>query len=735
MSSYNWNLLKGTATPEEGTEWTSSSLITAADGILTLTPTTSAALSKYIAGNALLYENIIGKTVTVSFDYKTVSGGTYSAVQLLLYTGFSTHSRNNSTLSSSYDRYVSATVTTSAHTEWTRYSKTFLVDDTSFVTGKEAALTAGSYFAVELYAGAKKAAVQIKNVKLELGSEDTGWTPAADDTDCPEWEGWASVSVKAKAQTSLSIIRDVSATYRYYKLQSSTANPPAKPTSIDTLPPSGWSVNEPEYSSSSTDTLYTVDLTVFTDDTFSYSNVMTSSAYEAAKAAYNRAVSAATAAAAAANAVGQMTELIVGTQTAATASWTGVSEKLTELTDGTSILYWLPYASASNVTLNLTLAGGGTTGAIPCYYGGTTRLGTHYVAGSVIRLTYRVNGNIAGTNYTGWWADANYNYDSNNYDRIRYQQVIKAGSTAIVAKNIIVAGADNAGTYTHLKLGHPFDISYPILYANAGISANGTGNNNYLVLSFAIATTQSMTLTAYKAVYIKGTLDGTTFTPISTTPLTQTIPTEEDGYSYILLGTAYSTSAIYLLLEHPVFQYYHGGFKTTSQIAAEAQKKADDLQTQVSANSDAIGSLTSTVEAVTTTQAEFNTNLASISSIVAEHTTVMDELRSSISTAFEQTKDYFNFTFTTQADLDTFKQYIKFVEGNILLGRSDSGIVLKITNERISFMSGDTEVAYISDMRLYITDAVFLAGMHIGDWSFVQRSNRHLTLTWIGGAV
>ena len=50
-------------------------------------------------------------------------------------------------------------------------------------------------------------------------------------------------------------------------------------------------------------------------------------------------------------------EVIVGTQTAATASWTGVAS-FPELKDGQQIIYWLPYAGASNVTLNLTLSTG-----------------------------------------------------------------------------------------------------------------------------------------------------------------------------------------------------------------------------------------------------------------------------------------------------------------------------------------------------------------------------------------
>ena len=80
---------------------------------------------------------------------------------------------------------------------------------------------------------------------------------------------------------------DVTATCRYYLLQASTLSAPSKPTQN---PPSGsWNETEPSYTSGSTNTLYFVDLTVFSDGTWAYSSVSKSSAYEAAKEAYNKA--------------------------------------------------------------------------------------------------------------------------------------------------------------------------------------------------------------------------------------------------------------------------------------------------------------------------------------------------------------------------------------------------------------------------------------------------------------
>ena len=115
-----------------------------------------------------------------------------------------------------------------------------------------------------------------------------------------------------------------------------------------------------------------------------------------------------------------------------------------------------------------------------------------------------------------------YREDNNTYNRTKYDVPIQTGTDQIPSGNLIVA---NSSYYKPLKLGTAFDITYPILYANSYIAANSGGTDNYLAISFAITNTQNINLTMYEPVFIKGTLDGVIFTPISTTPLTQTIPT------------------------------------------------------------------------------------------------------------------------------------------------------------------------------------------------------------------
>ena len=90
----------------------------------------------------------------------------------------------------------------------------------------------------------------------------------------------------SKNEITLTRVVDIASNMRYYKLESSTSVAPSKPTEN---PPHDWSTTEPSYTSGSTNTLYFVDCTIYSNETFKYSDVSKSSSYEAAKEAYNKA--------------------------------------------------------------------------------------------------------------------------------------------------------------------------------------------------------------------------------------------------------------------------------------------------------------------------------------------------------------------------------------------------------------------------------------------------------------
>lgn len=144
------------------------------NGILQVTPTSSVAYAKYITD--LDYELYNNNTYTVSYDMQEIepSVNTYTSSSMRVYYGYSIASRSASAFSSSYDRYAYKTVSTIG-SGWHHYSVSFSIPD-GLTTGKTAALTSGSNLCVEFYRVAKTVPVQIKNIKLEIGNKDTGYT-------------------------------------------------------------------------------------------------------------------------------------------------------------------------------------------------------------------------------------------------------------------------------------------------------------------------------------------------------------------------------------------------------------------------------------------------------------------------------------------------------------------------------------------------------------------------------
>lgn len=96
------------------------------------------------------------------------------------------------------------------------------------------------------------------------------------------------MAVKGSATVTLSQYRDTDSVTRYYKLQSSSLAAPDKPANVKpNETPAGWAKAEP--ACDITKTLYTCDVTVFSDKTTHVSDVSKSTSYEAAKEAWNKA--------------------------------------------------------------------------------------------------------------------------------------------------------------------------------------------------------------------------------------------------------------------------------------------------------------------------------------------------------------------------------------------------------------------------------------------------------------
>lgn len=91
------------------------------------------------------------------------------------------------------------------------------------------------------------------------------------------------------------------------------------------------------------------------------------------------------------------------------------------------------------------------------------------------------------------------------------------------------------------------------------------------------------------------------------------------------------------------------------------------------------------------------------------------------------TQDIESLTGELRDEVETRSSYIRFEDGNIVLGRSDSDITLVQTNDKISFVQNGTEVAYFRNNKLYITEGEFLTQLRIGKFGFVPGANGNLS--------
>lgn len=86
----------------------------------------------------------------------------------------------------------------------------------------------------------------------------------------------------------------------------------------------------------------------------------------------------------------------------------------------------------------------------------------------------------------------------------------------------------------------------------------------------------------------------------------------------------------------------------------------------------------------------------------------------------------------TAARFNEIVKYIRFVDGNIVLGEIGNEITMTIENDRISFKQNGSEVAYFSNNKLNVTDGQFINSLQVGNFAFIPRSNGSLDFKKVG---
>lgn len=117
----------------------------------------------------------------------------------------------------------------------------------------------------------------------------------------------------------------------------------------------------------------------------------------------------------------------------------------------------------------------------------------------------------------------------------------------------------------------------------------------------------------------------------------------------------------------------------------------------------------------------------------------LEDYQATVSTQFKQTEKDYTFLFNTliesinsssEGNSEKFAEitkYIRFEDGNIILGKSDNELILKIQNDRISYQQNGSEVAYFSNNQLYVTKIEVTDSLKLGNFAFIPRENGNLS--------
>lgn len=129
---------------------------------------------------------------------------------------------------------------------------------------------------------------------------------------------------------------------------------------------------------------------------------------------------------------------------------------------------------------------------------------------------------------------------------------------------------------------------------------------------------------------------------------------------------------------------------------------------------------------------------------VSESYATNGELEELISTTMTQLSNSFEYLFTqleatvsendadARAQFTEIEKYIRFENGDIVLGESGNSIILRIENDRIAFLDEGAEVAYLSNKHLVVLDGNFLHSLQIGKFGLIPRGNGNLSMIKVG---
>ena len=125
----------------------------------------------------------------------------------------------------------------------------------------------------------------------------------------------------------------------------------------------------------------------------------------------------------------------------------------------------------------------------------------------------------------------------------------------------------------------------------------------------------------------------------------------------------------------------------------------------------------------------------------------VSQMNETLSTLAEQSENNFTWTVTkvneiiedaaasdnlAREQMNLIHTYMRFGEDGLTIGKAGNPLTFRVVNDRLAFYMNDTEVAYLSDNKLYVTQAEILARLQIGKFAYEPQSNGNLSVIYTG---
>lgn len=162
--------------------------------------------------------------------------------------------------------------------------------------------------------------------------------------------------------------------------------------------------------------------------------------------------------------------------------------------------------------------------------------------------------------------------------------------------------------------------------------------------------------------------------------------------------------------------------------AAERQRSTDILiqnaQSEISQIHQTITEQTTSIiqdaQQIVSTALESYTTTSDLNAIIGALSTQITQNASRIEFVFTDVSDQISGTNDELARVYNERvDYIRFEGGDIILGKQGNEITLRLSNNRLSFLQDNLEVAYFSNQKLYVTNGEFLNSLQLGVFGFV----------------